>query len=395
MPDDLERRVARLAPQLVEWRRHLHAHPELSFQEFETQGFVETRLRELGVEPLRPWRTSVLARVKGSRPGPTVAVRADMDALPIQEATGAPYSSKRPGVMHACGHDGHTSILLGLASLLAQDQDFPGEIRLLFQPAEELPPGGAKSMIEAGVLDGVDSVIGLHLIAHQQVGTAAWREGPMMANSDAFTIRVKGRGGHGSSPHQTVDAITVGAQIVTALQTVTSRRRDPTKPGVLSIGTFNAGFTFNVIAPDAQMRGTSRSFDDETRELLERETRRIAEGVAAAMGASAEVEWVTGYPALVNHPEVALALAGAAGEVLGCEQVAVQSPVMGGEDFAYFTRERPGAFLFVGAGNREKGIDSPHHSPTFEIDEASLPIGLEIMARATRRLLAADGRIGG
>lgn len=390
MPDDLKRKVDALAPRLSEWRRHLHAHPELSFQEVETQKFVEARLRELGLEPVRPWQTAVVVAVKGSRPGRTVAVRADMDALPIQEATGAPYASTRPGVMHACGHDGHTSILLGLATLLAGEPDFPGEIRLLFQPAEELPPGGAKGMIEAGVLEGVDAVIGLHLIAHQQVGTAAWCEGPMMANADAFTLRIKGKGGHGSSPHQTVDAIAVGAQVVTALQTVVSRRRDPTRPGVLSVGTFNAGFTFNVIAPEAVMRGTARSFDDETRELLERETRRIVEGVAASMGASAEIEWVTGYPAVVNHPEVAGVLAAAARESLGSERVTVQSPVMGGEDFAYFVRERPGAFLYVGAGNRDQGIDSPHHSPTFEIDEASLPLGLEIMARATRRLLAAD-----
>ncbi|MDI3297926.1 MAG: amidohydrolase [Bacillota bacterium] len=389
---EIARAAERMRDELVAWRRHLHRHPELSFQEEETGRWVAGQLAALGVEARRPWATAVVADLEGGEGGPTVAIRADMDALPVSEETGLEFASERPGVMHACGHDGHTAILLGVARLLASFRGrWRGRVRLLFQPAEEKIPGGALGLIEHGALDGVERVIGLHLWSNLPVGKAGLNPGVLMANADDFRIVVRGRGGHGSAPHQAVDAVWVGAQLVVALQGIVSRGVDPLQPAVLTVGTFHAGFNFNVIAPAAEMTGTVRTFDEATREEVIRRMRSLVEHTCAAAGADYEFEYNRGYPALVNHAEEARVLAAAARRVLGAENVDDRYPPnMGGEDFAYYLRERPGAFLLLGAGPRE-GSGAPHHSPRFTIDEEALPLGVRILSEAALDLLEAKG----
>jgi amidohydrolase len=376
-----------LGPTLTEWRRHFHAHPELSFQEHATTEFLAARLSEWGIPFTRPTPTGLVGLVEGGRPGPTIAVRADIDALPIVEETGLPFQSTSPGVMHACGHDGHTAILLGFAKFLSENRDFPGKIKLLFQPAEELPPGGAIAFVNAGVLDDVDACIGLHLIAEIPSGKAGITEGPMMAHSDRFTARIQGRGGHGASPHQTVDAIMVGCNAVVNLQTIVARKVDPMRPAVVTVGSIHAGTTFNVIADVAELKGTVRSFHDDVRQQLEDEIRRTLESTCAMYGATVEFSYEHGYPAVVNQPEITAVLRQAAKDVLGEENVFVQEPQMGGEDFAYYARKVPAAFLFVGCQNAACGADWAHHHPKFTVDEAALPHGLEILGRAAWTLL--------
>lgn len=387
---EILRSVEQMREELVDWRRHLHRHPELSFQEEETARWVGAQLEAMGVEPRRPWATAVVADLDGGAPGPTVAIRADMDGLPVTEATGLDFASERPGVMHACGHDGHTAILLGVARLLSGLRGrWPGRVRLLFQPAEEKIPGGALGLIEHGALEGVDRVIGLHLWSNLPVGQAGINPGVLMANADDFRLVIRGPGGHGSAPHQTVDPVWVAAQLVVALQGVVSRGVDPLQPAVLTVGTFHAGFNFNVIAPAAELTGTVRTFDEATREEVIRRMRALVEHTCAAAGAEYEFEYNRGYPALQNHPEEARVLAEAARRVLGAGNVDDRYPPnMGGEDFAYYLRERPGAFLLLGAGPRQ-GPAAPHHSPSFTIDEEALPLGVRILAGAALDLLGA------
>lgn len=375
------------ANDLTAWRRHLHMHPEISFEEFATTEWLANRLEEWGISYARPTPTGLVGIIEGNRPGRTVAVRADIDALPITEENQFAFRSTRPGAMHACGHDGHTAILLGFARFFSMHRDFPGRIKLLFQPAEEKPPGGAKAFIEAGVLDDVDSCIGLHLMADVPTGTARMTEGPMMANSDGFTARIQGRGGHGASPHDTIDAVMVACNAVVNLQTVVSRKINPTLPAVISVGAIHAGTTFNVIADSAELKGTVRSFHDDVRQQLHDEIRRTLEATCAMYGASFTLEYNWGYPALVNHPEITEVLRTAAGEVLGPQNLAVQAPLMGGEDFAYYGRKAPAAFLFLGCANPAVGAEWAHHHPRFTIDEAALPHGVEILGRAALKLL--------
>ncbi len=378
-----------LAPRLVAWRRHLHAHPELSYREHDTAAWVAVRLEEAGIPFTRPTETGVTAEIEGGLPGPTVALRADLDALPVQEENPVEYASRREGVMHACGHDGHVAILLGAAHLLqAGRAELPGRVRLLFQPAEEQPPGGALPLIEAGVLDGVDAVVGMHLWTDLPAGTAAVSPGPVMACADEFRVTVTGRGGHGSQPHQAVDAVVVAAQIVLNLQTVVSRRVDPRRPAVVSVGTVQGGYAFNVIAPSATLTGTVRSFDAATRARIREEMERIVAHTCAMAGATGELRFFGGYPAVDNDEGVTGAVAAAAREVLGEEGVVAQEPTMGGEDFAYYAERVPACYFFLGARNEAKGIVHPHHHPRFDLDEDVLPLGVEILARAARRLLS-------
>ncbi|HEX6989047.1 MAG TPA: amidohydrolase [Bacillota bacterium] len=377
-----------LAADVRGWRRHLHQHPELSFQEKETTAFIEARLRQFGIETLRPTPTGVVGVIQGGQPGRTVALRADIDALPIHEENNVPYRSTRDGVMHACGHDAHTAMLLGAARVLAEHRsDLRGCVKLLFQPAEELPPGGAMQFLEAGVLDDVDAIAGLHVMSNIPAGKASIRTGVMMAHSDRFTIEIEGHGGHGASPHQTRDATLMAAQLVVNLQTIVSRRVNPSRPAVVTVGRIEAGSTFNVIAQRAQLLGTTRCFDDDVRELLRREIERVAEHTCAMNGGSCRVDYDYGYPALVNDPGVTETLRGAAGAVLGPANVLEQEPILGGEDFAHYTRKLPGAFLFLGAGNEQIGAAYPHHHPRFEIDESILVSGVKILLKAALDLL--------
>ena len=336
-------RTQALAEQLFAWRRYLHANPELSFEEHETSRFIQQLLTEWGIPFTLPADTSVVGVIEGNRPGPTVAVRADIDALPIQEQNAFDFASRRPGVMHACGHDGHTAILLGLAKLLSESHDFPGRVKLLFQAAEEKPPGGAVHLVQAGELDDVDHVIGLHLMADRPVGTAFISAGTSTANSDRFTCTITGKGGHGAMPHTTVDALLVSAQVVTALQTIVSRRIAPTQSAVLSIGSLHAGSAPNIIAHEATFAGTVRTFDPHVQEQIATELDRVVAGVCLSAGATYSLDYVKGYPSLVNHPHEASVLADAAKAVLGEGQVHRQEPQMGGEDFAYYTQAKPGA----------------------------------------------------
>ena len=375
------------AADLTDWRRYLHANPEISFEEYQTTEWLAGKLEEWGISYARKTPTGLVGIVEGNRPGKTIAVRADIDALPIEELNTFAFKSQRPGAMHACGHDGHTAILLGLARFLSQNRDFPGRIKLLFQPAEEKPPGGAQQFIAAGYLDDVDAAIGLHLISDIPTGRAGICEGPMMANSDNFVAVIQGKGGHGASPHETVDAVTVACNAVMNLQTIVSRKVDPKRPAVVTVGSIHAGTAANVIADSAELKGTVRSFHDDVRQLLHDEIKRTLEATCAIYGATVDFQYTWGYPACVNHPEITEVMRQAARETVGAENLLVQEPVMGGEDFAYYGTKVPAAFLFLGCRNSSIGSDFPHHHPRFTIDEAALPQGMELLGRAAFKLL--------
>jgi amidohydrolase len=376
VPGDLE-------AQAIHWRRHLHAHPELSFEEHETSAFVADLLRSFGgLEIERPTPTSVVARLRTGRPGRTLALRADMDALPIQEESDVPYVSTRPGVMHACAHDAHTAILLAAARILTERRDeLSGEVRFVFQHAEELPPGGAQELVDAGVMDGVDSVVGIHLFSTVPVGLVAAQPGPLLAFADTFRIEVRGRGGHAASPHETVDPIVVAAQVVTNLQHLVSRTLDPLDQGVVSVTRVAGGTAKNVIPEAVELLGTLRTFRPDTKSELRAGIERVVRGVTEAHGATYSFHFEDGYPAVVNDAEVAAVVEGAVRAELGEHAVTTIAPVMGGEDFAAYLQRAPGAFFIVGAQNEAIGATFPHHHPRFAIDEAALKAGIAVFAR--------------
>jgi amidohydrolase len=386
--------IGEILPGVVADRRDFHENPELGYHEVRTAGIVAERLRALGVEDIRTGiaPTGVTGLIRGQQPGAgrTVLLRADMDALPILEENEVDYKSRNPGVMHACGHDAHTAILLGTARLLMDRRDeFAGTVKLLFQPAEELPPGGAKPMIEAGVLEDplVDAAFGLHMDQDNPVGTVEVRPGPMMAAADRFQIVIHGKGGHGAKPHDTIDPIVIGAQIVTALQTLVAREIDPTEEAVVTVGTFLAGKAFNVIPDTAEMGGTVRTFNARNRDRLERRIGELATGIAAAMGGTVEYVYTRGYPATVNNPEMTALVREELAKVVGADGLREAPLMMGAEDFSYFLEAVPGAFWFVGSQNPERGLVWGHHHPRFDIDEASMAIGLETMVNVTMRYL--------
>ena len=379
--------VDEILPGIIADRRFLHENPELGFQEVKTAAFVVERLKSLGVEDIRTGinQTGVTGLIRGTAEGPNkvVLVRADMDALPIHEENVVDYRSQTDGVMHACGHDAHTAILLGLARVLSDRKDqFAGTVKLLFQPAEELPPGGAKGMIEEGVLEDphVDAVFGLHMSQNDPVGTIMVGAGPVMAAADRFTIAIQGKGGHGAYPSECVDPIVAGAQIVVALQEIVAREVDPMKSAVLSTCVFKSGDAFNVIPDTAQLGGTVRTFDPEVRDLMEQRIREVATGIGEALRVQVEVEYDRGYPATVNEPEMTQLVLEAATEIVGVENVRKLEPKMGAEDFSYFLEQRPGSYFFVGSKNEERGLVWGHHHPRFDIDEESLASGLATMA---------------
>lgn len=386
-----------LADELTAIRRDLHMHPELGFQEFRTAGIVADQLNALGYEVVTGvGKTGVVGLLPGGQPGDrTVLLRFDMDALPIEEANNVPYRSQTPGVMHACGHDAHVAVGLGVAKVLAQHRDtLPGTIKLMFQPAEE-GLGGAVAMIKDGVLDRigppVDRALGLHVSSMHPFGTAALRTGPMMAAGAGLTITVNGKGGHGAMPHHTVDAVMVAAQIIVALQTIIARNVDPDETGVVTIGSIIAGNAGNVIAETATMRGTIRSFTPETKTLLRRRVPEIAMGIAATFGATAAVEIGDGVDATVNAAAPTQLVYEVVASVLGAEKVDTNFRTTGGEDFSAVLARVPGNFFFLGARNEERGIVAPHHNPRFDIDERCLPQGVAILCEAARRVLEGAG----
>jgi amidohydrolase len=384
MPADetVREEIRALNDQLVADRRHFHQYPELGFEERETSDYVADRLRSLGIETQTGIaETGVVGLIRGRGPGKTVLLRADMDALPLTEETGAPYASRRPGVHHACGHDGHTAILLAVAELLMRRRDsFDGAVKLVFQPAEE-GPGGAEPMIAAGVMEHphVDACFGLHLANALPVGTLMARGGPVQASADDFEITVRGVGGHGSSPHETVDAIAVGAAIVMALHRIVSREVDPLDQAVVTVGAFHGGSRHNIIAASATLVGTLRALTPETREFLHQRVREVASGIAEASRARAEVTINLGYPVTVNDEGMAAFAREVAQTIVAPENVIEGRPIMGSEDMSYFLNAAPGCFVFVGSRNEERDLRHPHHSPLFDFDEAALPIGVELL----------------
>ncbi|MGG0187201.1 M20 family metallopeptidase [Bacillus rhizoplanae] len=366
--------------QLIQWRRHFHMYPELSYHEEKTSQTVYDILRTFPhLEVSRPTQYSVMAKLIGKQPGRTIALRADMDALPIEEENEFDFVSRYQGVMHACGHDGHIAMLLGAAYILSQKRDqIQGEIRFLFQHAEENFPGGAQEMVDAGVMEGVDYIIGAHLWAPLEVGKIGVVYGPAMAAPDAFSITIVGKGGHAGIPHETVDSIAIGTQVVSQLQQIVSRLTNPLDSLVLSVTQFHAGTTHNVIPDSATIGGTVRSLRDELRKQTVERIERIVKCITEAYGASYTFTYEYGYRPVVNEENVTRHVENTALQLLGREQVVHLQPTMAGEDFSAFLQKAPGTFFFIGAGNQEKGIIYPHHHPLFTIDEDALPIGVEI-----------------
>ena len=376
---------------MVSMRRDLHRHPELGFQEVRTAGVVAEQLRAAGLE-FRSGiaKTGVATLVAGSGgKGRTILFRADMDALPIDEETGAEYRSVHDNVMHACGHDGHTTILLHtlLEAHTGSSRPAP-DVKYVFQPAEE-GPGGALPMIREGVLQApdVEAAFGLHLWNKLEAGKIAVTGGSFMAAADEFEIRIQGKGGHGAYPHDAVDAVVVGAHTVVALQTLVSRNTDPLETAVVSIGSFEGGSAFNVLAETVRMRGTLRTFDGKVRAQLISRLREVVEGIAVVFGARAELDFIDGYPPTVNDPEMATLVAEIASEVVGEENVVRDLVSMGGEDMSYFLQEVPGCYFFLGSMDVSRGLDASHHNSRFDFDEGVMPIGAEMFLRIQERYL--------
>jgi amidohydrolase len=370
-------------------RRELHAMPELGFEENETAEYLRDRLDALSVDRLQTGvaGTGIVADIRGGQPGHSVMVRADMDGLPIAEAGDLPFRSTRRGVMHACGHDVHMAISLEVAHALAGRRDnLPGMVRFVFQPAEEIA-GGAKPMIEAGVLDGIDRVVGLHVWAGLPTGQVSVRPGAMMASADGFTLTVRGKGGHGAMPDLTVDAVVITAQIVTALQTLVSRETSPRAPVVVTLGSIHGGSAFNIIAGEVVVQGTLRTFDAALRERLLRRIAELAGGIATAMRGSCEFRLDSAAPPVVNDAGIAALVAEAAKDVLGTDAVLPFEPLMVGEDVAYFLADRPGCFFLLGGAPDTGSV--LHHTAEFRVDERCLLIGYRVMAAAVLRLLEA------
>lgn len=381
--------VGRIADAAIATRRDLHRHPELSWKEERTQRVILDRLRALGLEDVRPLaRTGATALARGAREGPCVLWRADIDALPVPEKTDLPFASEREGVMHACGHDAHAAIALGLAELAADARDsLAGAVRFVFQPAEEAS-GGAALCIKEGILEEprVERCLGLHVSADVPVGAINVAPGPFFASPTSLRIVIAGRGGHAASPHQSVDAVVVAAHVITALQTVVSRSLPPLESGVLTIGKLEAGFRGNVIAESAELRGTLRTYRESVRDRLVARVEEVCAGVCAAFGATATVEHRTSCPPLVNDEGVTAFVRAEAERFFGAAPRA--APGMGAEDMAYFLRERPGCYFWLGARHEGEGGPGRHHDPGFVIDERAIPLGLEFGMRLIEGSLA-------
>lgn len=365
-------------------RRYLHQNPELSFQEFNTSKFVAGKLKDFGLKPESIANTGLVAMIEGRNPSKkVVGLRADMDALPIHEKNDVSYKSQNEGVMHACGHDAHTASLLGVAKILSTlKDDFEGTVKLVFQPAEEKAPGGASIMIKEGVLENPApaSMIGQHVAPNIPVGKIGFREGMYMASTDELYLTVKGKGGHGAMPDQLIDPVVIASHIIISLQQIISRNKKPASPSVLSFGRFIADGVTNVIPNEVTIQGTFRCMDEEWREDGLRRMKKMAEGIADAMGGSCDFEIVKGYPFLKNHPELTRRVRSAATEYMGKENIIDLDLWMAGEDFAFYSQVVDSCFYRLGTRNEARGIVSGVHTPTFDIDESSLEIGAGLMS---------------
>ncbi len=381
-------RAAELQDEVTGWRRQIHMNPELLFDVVQTAAFVADKLKEFGCDEVVTGigRTGVVGLIRGNRAGDrTIGLRADMDALPLNEVTGKPWASKTAGKMHACGHDGHTAMLLGAAKYLAETRNFAGSVAVIFQPAEE-GGGGGNLMVQDGMMErfGIDEVYGLHNLPGLPVGEFAIRKGPIMASTDEFSVTVTGRGGHAAQPHSTVDPIAIATQIVSNLQQIVSRNTDPLQSVVVSVTKFNAGFASNIIPDTATFGGTVRTLKPEMRDHAEKRLREISSGIAAAHQAEAEVRYVRNYPVTVNHAAETGHAIDAAVAIAGIEKVDPDTnPMMGGEDFSYMLNSRPGAFIFLGNG------DSANlHNPNYDFNDEIIPHGISYWVKLTESRLS-------
>lgn len=380
-------RASELQSEATEWRRHLHANPEILYNVENTAAFVEAKLREFGVDEIATGlgRTGVVGIIKGSGgEGRTIGLRADMDALPLDEITGKPWASTIPGRMHACGHDGHTAMLLGAAKYLAETRNFTGQVAVVFQPAEE-GGRGALAMVEDGMMErfGIQEIYGMHNMPGKPLGTFAIRKGGIMAAPDKFQLKLTGVGGHAAEPHNTADTIVIGAQIVGALQTIAARNANPLRSVVVSVTQFHAGTTHNIIPEEAFISGTVRSLDEGVRDLAERRIGEIATGIAAAHGATIEYEYERACPVTVNHPAETDYAARAAIDVVGPDNVDTEvDPSMAGEDFAFMLQSRPGAYIMIGNGETA-GL----HNPAYDFNDEAIAAGISYWVRLTEQRL--------
>lgn len=384
MQEKIRSLAGKYFPEFVEVRHHLHAHPELSYQEFETSAFVKSKLSEWNIPFETKATTGVVGLITGNNPGKRIiALRADMDALPILEANDVPYKSTNPGVMHACGHDVHTTCLLGAAKILQElRNEWEGTVKLIFQPGEEKNPGGASLMIRDGVLENPkpQAILALHVNTILEVGELSFRSGKAMASADELYFTVRGKGGHAASPHLVIDPILISSQLVTALQQLVSRHNNPFNPTVLSITAFNAGNTTNVIPDEVKLMGTFRAMDETWRFKAHDLIRQVANGLVQSMGGEVDIHIDVGYPCVFNNDQVTNAAAALAKEYMGAEHVSETELRMGAEDFGYYAQQIPACFYRLGTMNRKKGITAGVHTPHFNIDEHAIEIGMGMMA---------------
>lgn len=391
MGREIREAVEKYRDYVVSLRRHFHSQPELSTKEFKTQEKIMDELSKLGLEARKAASTGVVAEIEGGLPGKTIAIRADMDGLPIQDECGQPYQSQNPGVCHACGHDGHVAMLLGVANIIrAMRAELPGKVRLLFQPSEEFFPGGASPLIKAGVLEGVDAIIGAHLWQPIPAGRLGISYGCLMAQPGGFAITVKGRGGHGSMPHKAVDPIWVGTQIVQSIDAISGNNIDPLESEVVLVTIFKAGQIRNVIPDTAYIEGTIRVFETATLTRIHERIEQITKGICAAHGAEYTFTGTSSYPPVINNPAITACIRDAGIAALG-EDAVFETKVLASEDFSYYQQLVPGALMFIGAGNDDRAIYS-HHHPKFDIDEQALVHGVEIMVRTVQNYLAQPKR---
>ena len=387
--DQIKETVTKYQEYVIATRRHFHMNPETGGEEFATQQTIMEELSKIGLSPRKAAGTGVIAEIVGALPGKTVALRADIDALPLQDEIEQPYRSKIAGKCHACGHDGHMAMLLTMAKVFVDLQPvLPGNIRLIFQPSEEKFPGGAEFMIADGAMDGVDFVLGTHLWQPLAAGVVGIAYGRMMAAPDEFTINIQGKGGHGSMPQDTICALTTGAEIVCMLNSIVGRSVDPIESAVVSLGMFRSGEVFNITPDSAVIKGTIRSFDQKIRMRVWDRLDQICNGVCQAMGATYTLDKIFGYPPVINNPEVAAVVAEAGRESTDPAMVQEIRPCMGAEDFSYYLQKAPGMFLFLGIGNPATGAAFSHHHPKFDMDESALITGVEVMVRAALKLKA-------
>ena len=381
-------KAEQLKQKLIDLRRDFHRHPELGLKEFNTAKKVEEVLQALSLETkLFVNGTGVRGFLKGTKPGKTIALRADMDALPIQEETDLPYQSQNKGVMHACGHDAHTAMLLGAAMILSEKKgELKGNVVFIFQPAEEIG-AGAKAMVEERILEGVDSVFGLHVYSMLPFGTLNYSPGALMAAGDFFDVKITGRGGHGAQPHLTVDPIVIATNAINAIQTIVSREVDPLESAVVSICKMEAGEAYNVIPETATFGGTIRSHKPELREFIPKRVKEILDGVVLGMRGNYEFNLMSKFPATITDEQMTAFVVNVAKEILGEDKISMMKPLMGSEDFSFYLQKIPGTFAFLGVENKEKGIIYPQHHPKYNIDEDILPIGAALHAAVAREYL--------